>query len=260
LEMLQRQMQMTAGFPGLLSPLLAGGLGALPGFPNPLQHLLQGGAIPPIPGMNGSKEGDTGSEPSSDLQTTPNHDEISGSESPVKKAKKKSFKCSKCKQKFGDRLACLQHIKEAHSIKRKLSFNGTGSPNKMSKTGLEAVSASKANKARAQYVKELMEMLKVPTSRGTALDSGDESSPKAKHIMQPFLLKGTPNAVAADENGEGSEATDANDNNFVPSLVYLPVAKKVSEQVTVSFSLTPSSWGPKKSSQRENQPKAYLTT
>ena len=32
---------------------------------------------------------------------------------------------------------------------------------------------------------------------------------------------------------------DDNGNNFVPSVVYLPVARRVSEPMTVAFDLTP---------------------
>ena len=192
LEMLQRHM-LTQQLPGLLSPLLSG----FPGFPNPLQHLLTG--------TNGKED------------SPPEVGKKEEEETPKKSSpgRKKRFKCSKCKQKFKHRSACLKHIQEVHSIRRKLTFS---SPLK---------SQPKA-KARAQYVKQLMDLLKVPTTRGTPQVS--PSSPKAKHIMQPFLLK-----TDEDEGGR-----DANDNNFVPSLVYLPVAKRVSEPVTVSFSLTPS--------------------
>ena len=97
-------------------------------------------------------------------------------------------------------------------------------------------------KARSHYVRQLMDLLKVPTSRGTPQKSGsngndNSSSVKVHHIMQAFLLK----APAPNQNNEMSanESMDDNGNNFVPSVVYLPVARRVSEPMTVAFDLTP---------------------
>ena len=87
-----------------------------------------------------------------------------------------------------------------------------------------------------------MDLLKVPTSRGTPQKSAsngndNSSSVKVHHIMQAFLLK----APAPNQNNEMSanESMDDNGNNFVPSVVYLPVARRVSEPMTVAFDLTP---------------------
>ena len=87
-----------------------------------------------------------------------------------------------------------------------------------------------------------MEMLKVPTSRGTphkdeSCGDDNSSSVKVHHIMQAFLLK----APTSNHNNEMSanESMDDNGNNFVPSVVYLPVARRVSEPMTVAFDLTP---------------------
>ena len=80
-----------------------------------------------------------------------------------------------------------------------------------------------------------MELLKVPTSKATPQSPEDAS--KAKHIMQPFLLKAPPMSPSS---GEESEEVGVNaEINFVPSLVYLPVAKRVSGPLTVAFNLTP---------------------
>ena len=91
-----------------------------------------------------------------------------------------------------------------------------------------------------------MDLLKVPTSRGTPQKSesdGDDTSSavKVQHIMQAFLLK-TPapnpnNEMSANETT--AHSIDDNGNNFVPSVVYLPVARRVSEPMTVAFDLTP---------------------
>jgi hypothetical protein len=48
--------------------------------------------------------------------------------------------------------------------------------------------------------------------------------------MQAFLIK----------SQQELEAADANDNDcFVPSMVYLPVARKINQPMTVAFNLTP---------------------
>ena len=95
-------------------------------------------------------------------------------------------------------------------------------------------------------MRQLMDLLKVPTSRGTPQkmesDGDDNSSAvKVQHIMQAFLLK-TPapnpnNEMSANETR--AHSVDGNGNNFVPSVVYLPVARRVSEPMTVAFDLTP---------------------
>ena len=95
-------------------------------------------------------------------------------------------------------------------------------------------------------MRQLMDLLKIPTSRGTPQkqdSDGEVNSPSEKvhHIMQAFLLR----APAPNPNNELSvnESTthsiDDNGNNFVPSVVYLPVARRVSEPMTVAFDLTP---------------------
>jgi hypothetical protein len=66
--------------------------------------------------------------------------------------------------------------------------------------------------------------------------------------MQAFLLK-TPKSSAQKSDDENhtkdrneNSATSVepdNDDNFVPSVVYLPVSRRVSEPMTVAFSLTP---------------------
>lgn len=101
-------------------------------------------------------------------------------------------------------------------------------------------------KARSHYVRKLMDLLKVPTSRGTPHKAksdgeGDSSPEKVQHIMQAFLLKApathTNTELSTDETA--ADSIDDNGNNFVPSIVYLPVARRVSEPMTVAFDLTP---------------------
>jgi hypothetical protein len=89
-----------------------------------------------------------------------------------------------------------------------------------------------------------MEILKVPTSRGTP------SKVNSNHIMQAFLIKkqNEPRslcdledsaAATQDKISASSMDEDDMDTTFVPSMVYLPVAKKINQPLTVAFSLTP---------------------
>ena len=70
-----------------------------------------------------------------------------------------------------------------------------------------------------------MEILRVPTSRGTP-------SSVSNHIMQAFLIKSQQEMEAADEASRDNDC-------FVPSMVYLPVARKINQPMTVAFNLTP---------------------
>lgn len=226
IEMLQRHM-LSQQFPGLISPLLSGFPG-FPGnggglhFPNPLQQFLGGSG----------KEKD-------DLKSSAEKPLRESSSSPNKKStRRKSFKCSKCRQKFAKREQCLRHIQDTHAMRprRQLHF----SPNKKSR------SSTLRTQQRSQYVRQLMQLLKVPTSRGTPQSPLGGST--GEHIMQPFLLKAPASPDVKED--ESSSLNLSNENlstatsedihiNFVPSLVYLPVAKRVSQPLTVAFNLTP---------------------
>ena len=109
------------------------------------------------------------------------------------------------------------------------------------------------SKVRSHYVRQLMDLLRVPTSRGTPQKSesgvaGDTgSSPRAAaaqtnkvhHIMQAFLLKAPAASTTNSHSSDTEEVFDDNGNNFVPSVVYLPVSRRISEPMTVAFDLTP---------------------
>jgi hypothetical protein len=220
IEMLQRHM-LSQQFPGLINPLLSGfpGFPPAPGshlpFPN-LQHLF-GGKKPEKEREEGERFFEGG------------RSKTFSSQKQKRRSGGKRFKCSKCGLKFPKRELCLRHIHETHSTKRKLHF----SPHK--------AAPSTAAKVRSNYVRQLMELLRVPTSRGTPQKSASE------HIMQAFLLKTPKTATKSDDenhNKDRNENSAANadqdsDDNFVPSVVYLPVSRRVSEPMTVAFSLTP---------------------
>ena len=231
LEMLQRHLSLSAQFPGLINPLLTAGFPGSPGsaptgFPNHLQQFLAAGGLAAA-GIAGPNL--TSTPKDKEPQPTEGGSEAKKSDDEGQKltAKKKStatgrrFKCSKCGLKFRKRQNCLKHIQAEHATakislvekrlqkqRRKLQFGN--SP------------------LKKNYVRELMDLLKVPTSRATL--GGDNVT--KQHIMQPFLLK-TPKSRNGDDEQQPQEP------EFVPSLVYLPVAKRVSQPLTVAFSLTP---------------------
>ena len=228
IEMLQRHM-LSQQFPGLINPLLSGFPGFPPGsgahlpFPN-LQHLFGGKKPEEQPEEEEEEEREEGERYFEGGQSKTFS---TGKHKSVRRSSKR-FKCSKCSMRFPRRDLCLSHIHQVHAIKpapRKLHF----SPHK-------TVQQTSATKVRSHYVRQLMELLRVPTSRGTPQKSASE------HIMQAFLLK-TPKSSAQrsdDENHNKDRNENAdNDNNFVPSVVYLPVSRRVSEPMTVAFSLTP---------------------
>merc|ERR550532_1056729 len=81
---------------------------------------------------------------------------------------------------------------------------------------------------RSHYVKRLMEILKVPTSRGTP------SKVNSNHIMQAFLIKKEDDKIVREDlEIDSTDPTDSTqekisarmedmETTFVPSMVYLP--------------------------------------
>jgi ribosomal protein L35 len=217
IEMLQRHM-LSQQFPGLINPLLSG----FPGFPPaPGSHL----PFPNLHHLFGGKKPEEEEREEGERFYEGGQAKTFTSEKQKRRGVKR-FKCSKCGLKFLKRELCLRHIHESHSTKRKLHF----SPHKN-------LQQSSATKVRSNYVRQLMELLRVPTSRGTPQKSASE------HIMQAFLLK-TPKSNDENHNKDRNENSasgvgHSSDDNFVPSVVYLPVSRRVSEPMTVAFSLTP---------------------
>ncbi|XP_069694511.1 uncharacterized protein [Periplaneta americana] len=186
------------------------------------------------------------------------------------------FRCSKCFQRFRSREMCLAHIQNRHNsssnnvpetsssttetiaikvtphgmykcmrcgfssvhmvivkkhIRKEHKAESTQPDMRQEPQALEALSESKEVPATDEVKKKLQEAARksqvpasyaVPQSQAPSLD---------QFIMQPFLLEepyGTPS----------SEKLQL-DRKFVPSLVFLPVKEKLSEPLTVSFTLTP---------------------
>lgn len=200
----------------------------------PAHHLSHGTALPlakKIKLENGVHE------PDIDFNNT-NNNSFDPSKGKVRPRKFKRFRCSKCDKTFRTKTKCLNHIQGMHKSKKSLLPCDLQSP-------LKRVALTNSLCRKNSDIK---------ISCGTENGSGLLSSKDAKNatsllnsgfheaaplpvpyilpknsdvIMQPFHL--------SEPKPEGVTKQDI----FVPSLVYLPVSQKVSEPVTVAFTLTP---------------------
>ena len=267
IEMLQRHM-LSQQFPSIMAPFLGGlpgfpapGTAAAGPFPNPLQHFLSGVGNLGVGNLgNPAADEKKKTEESVGPKLPPQPPQPPKKVKSKKKKRVKLFKCSKCGKKYPRREICLKHIQKEHG---KAGGGGHAAAKLLSplksRRSRTLAAAVTANNHRSQYVRQLMELLRVPTTRGTP-QTGDS---RLEHIMQPFLLK-TPGSPMAhrhpssegDQTGDCDSGNDGNceaesgsssggggagdiNINFVPSLVYLPVAKRISEPLTVAFNLTP---------------------
>ncbi|XP_013772298.1 uncharacterized protein LOC106457430 [Limulus polyphemus] len=192
------------------------------------------------------------------------------------KSKSKKYRCSKCNKKFSSKEHCLCHIYSAHNRKKYyVGFPKFLKRHKFDmflyKARVKKVSmASKNNKCKkiidvpnrdkhkpsitveSTSLSQDSGIKKTESNLGTRPINGDDkfipnqsnvekkTSDKVPltyampqklqtgtFIMQPFFL--------AQPQADGV----AKEENFVPSLVYLPVCQKVSHPMTMAFSLTP---------------------
>lgn len=177
-------------------------------------------------------------EPDADY-TNSGNSSFDPSRNKLKPRKFKRFRCSKCDKTFRTKIKCLHHIQVMHKSRKSL-LNHSDQQTSPKKTILN----NSVNRKNSE----------VKISSGTENGSGLLSSRNAKDapsllssgfhesaplpvpyvlpknsdvLMQPFHL--------SEPKPEGVTKRDI----FVPSLVYLPVSQKVSEPVTVAFTLTP---------------------
>ncbi|XP_040566540.1 uncharacterized protein [Lepeophtheirus salmonis] len=226
IEMIQRHMLSTQ-FSGLINPLLSAGFPALAGgsLSFPIQKLLSSNSSNHL--SRASSPPQPNARPSNSTPPNPSSSQVakdsSSSSLTSRGTRRRRYKCPKCNSKFKKRELCLSHLSESHgvSIRRKLRF----SPLKNS--------VAKKNHHRSEYVRHFMELLRFPTSRATPRSKSSEA-----HIMQPFLLK-APGSPSGDEENSAEGQDLKNSAGFVPSLIYLPVAKRVSGPMRVAFNLIP---------------------
>jgi len=58
--------------------------------------------------------------------------------------------------------------------------------------------------------------------------------------MQAFLINSKQQQFDPEQQNQDLEAANSDKNDcFVPSMVYLPVARKINQPMTVAFNLTP---------------------
>ncbi|XP_075731674.1 uncharacterized protein LOC142774701 [Rhipicephalus microplus] len=169
-------------------------------------------------------------------------------------SKLKRYRCSKCNRKFRSRELCLNHIYTAHDAKRPIK---SGRPFRCRVCGFATrawnilkIHIMKQHQEEAAEEKGVGSQpdVPVPAAASATDDEGKptrtptptktagqlpmtyampQSPPSAgTFIMQPFLIA-------------QPESEDAKNDTFVPSLVYLPVCQKVSQPMTVAFTLTP---------------------
>lgn len=198
-------------------------------------HLSHGITLPPgkklnlengvhEPGIDYSNSGNT-FDPNSKNKTRPR--------------KFKRFRCSKCDKTFRTKIKCLHHIQVMHKSKKGL-LNPCDQQTPSKKAALNHVTCKKNSDIKVSSGTENGSSLissKDAKDAASLLSSGfHEAAPlpvpyvlpkNSDVIMQPFHL--------SEPKPEGVTKQDI----FVPSLVYLPVSQKVSEPVTVAFTLTP---------------------
>ncbi|PSN50946.1 hypothetical protein C0J52_08141 [Blattella germanica] len=181
------------------------------------------------------------------------------------------FRCSKCSQRFKSREICASHIQNRHSnaveatssslkvIPIKVTAHGLY---KCARCGFSSVHMvivkkhiRKEHKAECCQMEMRQEPQREDSFRKIKEPTFDEVKDKLQEaarkcqvpasyavpqnqgpspdqfIMQPFLLE--------EPDGTPSSEQLHLDRKFVPSLVFLPVKEKLSEPLTVSFTLTP---------------------
>jgi hypothetical protein len=185
------------------------------------------------------------------------------------------FRCSKCFQRFRSRENCLSHIESRHSINSinapetissssletiaisttpqgtyKCTRCGFSSPHMVNvkkhiRNEHKVESTNFEMRKGPEAVESLLELKAAVTDeeRKKLQEAARKSQVPASYavpqnqlpcldqfIMQPFLLE--------EPDGTPSEHLQLH-RKFVPSLVFLPVKEKLSEPLTVSFTLTP---------------------
>ncbi|XP_054715526.1 zinc finger protein 62-like [Uloborus diversus] len=200
-------------------------------------HLSHGTSLPPgkkLPNIeNGVHDASASfSHSGSDVFDPDNRNELHP-------RKYKRFRCSKCDKTFRTKVKCLNHIQVMHKSKKGLS-NHCDVQNSSKKTSNAIVSRKSAEfkttvsggTENGSLVCDKESDEKTTTQGSSFNDSVKLPVPyilpsNSDVIMQPFHL--------SEPKSEGVTKQDI----FVPSLVYLPVSQKVSEPVTVAFTLTP---------------------
>ncbi|XP_015903327.1 zinc finger and BTB domain-containing protein 41-like [Parasteatoda tepidariorum] len=195
-------------------------------------HHLSHGTSLPIGKKMPNFENGTHDDSANGFDLSGNNNEVSTKNS--LRPKLKRFRCSKCDKTFRTKTKCLHHIQVMHKVKKGLS-NQCDSQSPSKKAMLNHSFRKVDHKGPENGTSSLC--TKETDERAALLSSGlPEGAPlpvpyylptNSDVIMQPFHLT----------EPKPDEATKQ--NIFVPAMVFLPVSQKVSEKLTVAFTLTP---------------------
>uniref|UniRef100_A0A0N7ZCU2 C2H2-type domain-containing protein n=1 Tax=Scylla olivacea TaxID=85551 RepID=A0A0N7ZCU2_SCYOL len=219
-----------SGFPSVLSQTLPCSLcpqvfTGLETYQNHLlQHHLQGLFKPMLEKENNQEELKAPPSPEAPTEST------AGATSKTLRRRKR-WRCSQCGRRFKSRTLCLAHVHATHNPRARGTWLGRPAVHRrLYKCRKCGAMASRLTDLR-QHIREQHQSGEgVPTSHATPT----KPTSAGRFVMQPFLL----NDGRGGEDGQGQEG-QCDERQFVPSLVYLPVARRVHHPLTVSFSLTP---------------------
>lgn len=193
-----------------------------------LQHQLQGLLKPLLEQESGRHEQD-----SPGLQKDGSRKDADGPPSSIPLRRRKRWRCSQCRMKFLSRALCLAHVHAMHNPRARGTWLGRSAVHRRLFKCRKCGAVARRLTDLRQHIREQHRARPgVPTSHATPT----KSRATGRFVMQPFLLNSD-----GPEGGDGCEAEHPKPESeqFVPSLVYLPVARRVQRPLTVSFSLTP---------------------
>ena len=166
--------------------------------------------------------------------------------------KRKKYRCAHCQERFLTKALCQAHIRLEHPHVRASMERSNGSSDDASSQKNGPVATGKQ---RQQGVED-----KRPSSNPTndpGIPNEKSNNEDSSFVMQQFTLQpSSSNSSSNKSNNNDNAVSNANENNnstnnidtediahkataFASSVVYLPVLRKISQPVTVSFTLTP---------------------
>ncbi|XP_045608461.2 uncharacterized protein [Procambarus clarkii] len=193
-----------------------------------LQHQLQGLLKPLLEKEVHSAEPET-SEP---LKVSAGTSDEAPAPAPAPKRRKR-WRCSQCGRRFRSRALCLAHVHATHNPRARGTWLGRPPVHRRLFKCRKCGAVAQRLAALRQHIREQHRAGPgVPTTHATPT----KPQSAGRFVMQPFLMNNE-----GCEGGGGSEREEERqgERQFVPSLVYLPVARRVHRPLTVSFSLTP---------------------
>ncbi|XP_053642832.1 uncharacterized protein [Cherax quadricarinatus] len=151
--------------------------------------------------------------------------------------RRKRWRCSQCSRRFRTRALCLAHVHAMHNPRARGTWLGRPPVHRRLYKCRKCGAVAQRLTSLRQHIREQHSAgPSVPTTHATP------TKPRSagRFVMQPFLMNNG-GCEAGSEGGDDGDKEEARrcERQFVPSLVYLPVARRVHRPLTVSFSLTP---------------------